>query len=374
MRLIPLICTMLFLSSCMAVAGVASRPQVQVAQQPTQDDEAAKREAQRVLEFEKAERERAEQDRLESEKQASDKDSKGDQAPEEPMQHGFLYIETSLGKIEIALESEAAPKTVANIQRYVDDGFYDGTVFHRVIADFMIQGGGFAADPVSKRFIEKKTYAPIKNEGDNGFRNVRGSVAMARTSKPDSATSQFYINIIDNPHLDAKDGNPGYCVFGQVVRGMDVVDKIAAVQTTRGNWPVTPIIIKSVHMPKGPVQVPTEDSGGPQRPAPVMEEKPAEKPAERTEKTAEPETATVNYFAEVTSFAKGSPSVINVNAGSDAGIQKGDQLLVKQGGKTICTASVTRVAKTKAIAEITNDDWQDGVQVDIKIGDEVDLK
>jgi len=138
-----------------------------------------------------------------------------------------VLMQTSLGDITLELDADKAPKTVANFLAYVDDGFYDGTIFHRVIGDFMIQGGGLQPD------MEKKaTRAPVENEAKNGLKNLRGSIAMARTNDPHSATAQFFINHKDNPNLDypSFDGW-GYAVFGRVVDGMDVVDAIAAVPT-----------------------------------------------------------------------------------------------------------------------------------------------
>lgn len=147
-----------------------------------------------------------------------------------------VQLETSKGVIIMELEEEKAPKTVANFLSYVRSGFYAGTVFHRVIPDFMIQGGGFTAD-----LARKTTGAPIPNEAANGLKNVRGTVAMARTAEVDSATSQFFINLRDNPHLDHRGASPrefGYCVFGRVVQGMEVVDAIAAIPTgARGPLP-----------------------------------------------------------------------------------------------------------------------------------------
>ncbi len=162
-----------------------------------------------------------------------------------------VVLDTSMGKIKIELNKEKAPITVKNFLSYVDKKFYDGTIFHRVIKDFMVQGGGM--EPGMK---EKKTGAPIKNESDNGVSNKRGTVAMARTPKPDSATAQFFINVKDNEFLDrakARDG-VGYCVFGKVIEGMDVVDKIRPVKTTtkgdHGDVPVEDIVIKSVRLEK----------------------------------------------------------------------------------------------------------------------------
>jgi cyclophilin family peptidyl-prolyl cis-trans isomerase len=158
-----------------------------------------------------------------------------------------VVMDTSLGAVTIELDGDKAPVTVANFLGYVDDKFYDGTVFHRVIPDFMIQGGGFA---VGMR--QKPTKASIKNESTNGLANKRGTLAMARTNNPDSATAQFFINVKDNDFLDrAKAGDKvGYCVFGKVTAGMDVVDKIKAVKTgSRGGFqdvPAQDVVINSI--------------------------------------------------------------------------------------------------------------------------------
>jgi peptidyl-prolyl cis-trans isomerase A (cyclophilin A) len=156
-----------------------------------------------------------------------------------------VRLDTSMGEIVIELDAAKAPKSVANFLEYVNAGHYDGTIFHRVIPNFMIQGGGF--DPEMK---QKPTRAPIPLESKNGLTNVRGSVAMARTNVPDSATAQFFINLKDNAFLDSAnmpDGT-GYAVFGKVVSGMDVVDKIWAVPTgNKGpyqNVPVSPVLIR----------------------------------------------------------------------------------------------------------------------------------
>ncbi len=156
-----------------------------------------------------------------------------------------VKLDTSLGEIVIELDAAKAPRSVANFLEYVKAGHYNGTVFHRVIPNFMIQGGGFDAD-----MNQKPTRAPIPLESKNGLKNVRGSVAMARTSVPDSATAQFFINLKDNAFLDSAntpDGT-GYAVFGKVVSGMEVVDKIWAVPTANKgpyqNVPVTPVIIR----------------------------------------------------------------------------------------------------------------------------------
>lgn len=154
-----------------------------------------------------------------------------------------VVFTTSLGAFTVELAPEAAPKTVANFLAYVQAGQYKGTIFHRVIGKFMIQGGGFTANGV-----EKPTRAPIPNEAQQalakGLKNVRGTLAMARTPDPHSATAQFFVNVVDNPFLDypGQDGW-GYCVFGKVVQGMDTVDKIRDVKTGAGDVPVEPVVI-----------------------------------------------------------------------------------------------------------------------------------
>ncbi len=157
-----------------------------------------------------------------------------------------VVLDTSMGAIKIELFEQKAPITVKNFLQYVDDKFYDGVIFHRVIPDFMIQGGGMEAG-----LKEKKTRAPIKNEAGNGISNERGTIAMARTSEPDSASAQFFINLKNNTFLDRAnaDDKVGYAVFGRVLEGMEVVDKIARVETgTRGGHkavPVQDVVIKS---------------------------------------------------------------------------------------------------------------------------------
>jgi cyclophilin family peptidyl-prolyl cis-trans isomerase len=166
-------------------------------------------------------------------------------------------METSMGTIKIQLDDGHAPITVKNFLDYVDDKHYDGTIFHRVIESFMIQGGGFKPELKNANNIdaikasEKKTRAPIKNEAPNGLSNTRGTIAMARTNDPDSATAQFFINVEDNSRLD----QPRYCVFGKVIEGMDVVDKIRKVKTksliiqgqrAMSDIPVEDVVIKSV--------------------------------------------------------------------------------------------------------------------------------
>ena len=156
-----------------------------------------------------------------------------------------VRMETSMGDIVIELNREKAPLTVNNFLRYVDDGFYDNTLFHRVIADFVIQGGGLDVD-----FNPKETRPPIKNESDNGLKNDRGTIAMARQTALDSATSQFFINVVDNDSLNATNGANGYAVFGRVVEGMDVVDRISQVETGsregRNDVPVEDVILERV--------------------------------------------------------------------------------------------------------------------------------
>ena len=162
-----------------------------------------------------------------------------------------VKLATSLGDIVLELDPAKAPKTVENFLQYVKDKHYDGTVFHRVIDGFMIQGGGFTSE-----LQEKSTRAPIPLEASNGLKNDRGTIAMARTSNPNSATAQFFINVKDNAFLDADrspDGN-GYAVFGKVVSGMDVVDRIRNVPTTtKGPYedvPVTPVVINKATLEK----------------------------------------------------------------------------------------------------------------------------
>lgn len=153
-----------------------------------------------------------------------------------------VVLNTSDGQITIELYEDLAPETTANFLEYVEAGFYDGTIFHRVIPGFMIQGGGFTAT-----LDEKPTFEAIPNESDNGLANRRGTVAMARTDDPDSATSQFFINLTDNAFLNASGDTPGYTVFGRVTSGMEVVDGIAQVQTAsdgpHDDVPVNPILI-----------------------------------------------------------------------------------------------------------------------------------
>jgi cyclophilin family peptidyl-prolyl cis-trans isomerase len=158
-------------------------------------------------------------------------------------QNPVVVMETSKGTVKIELYPDKAPTTVKNFLQYVDDKFYDNTVFHRVIDGFMIQGGGKEAGG-----NEKETRAPIKNESaSNGLSNVRGTIAMARTNDPDSATAQFHINVVDNSrNLDARPGRAGYTVFGKVIDGMDVVDRISKVKTNTRDVPTEDVIIKSI--------------------------------------------------------------------------------------------------------------------------------
>ena len=165
-----------------------------------------------------------------------------------------VVLETTAGEIVLELDPARAPQTVENFLAYVEAGFYDGTIFHRVIPGFMVQGGGFTPD-----MQQKATRSPVKNEATNGLLNRRGTIAMARTSNPHSATAQFFINLADNAPLDqaaARPGDFGYTVFGHVVSGMDAVDTIARVATgNRGphqNVPVEPVVIRSARVVGAP--------------------------------------------------------------------------------------------------------------------------
>lgn len=165
-------------------------------------------------------------------------------AEEKVPAHPHIRIETSEGAFVLELEGKRAPITVRNFLSLVDSGHFDGTIFHRVIADFMIQGGGYAPN-----FSDKETDETIPNESGNGMSNTYGSIAMARTGDPHSAAAQFFINVADNSRLDPSPTSWGYAVFGYVIEGMDVVDKIAAVQTGPGgkfkkDVPLVPIVIK----------------------------------------------------------------------------------------------------------------------------------
>jgi len=160
----------------------------------------------------------------------------------------MITLKTNFGDIRIELDEEKAPRTCANFRQYVEDGFYDGTIFHRVIDGFMIQGGGFQPG-----MIEKPTREPIENEAANGLSNRAGTIAMARTMEPHSATAQFFINVSDNTFLDypGQDGW-GYCVFGRVTEGLDVVEKIKGVDTTtrvfHQDVPVEDVVIESARV------------------------------------------------------------------------------------------------------------------------------
>ena len=157
----------------------------------------------------------------------------------------MIRFETTLGEFAVELFEKEAPVTVANFLKYIDDGFFDGTIFHRIVPGFVIQGGGFTED-----MSQKRTNPTIKNEADNGLKNERGTLSMARTNDINSATSQFFVNLKDNVALDNSRGNFGYAVFARVTDGMDVIDKIAAVETGRrrgfDDVPVDAVIMKSV--------------------------------------------------------------------------------------------------------------------------------
>ena len=172
--------------------------------------------------------------------------------PAKPEPNPVVLVKTAMGDIKIRLLRDKAPLTVANFLAYVDDRFYDGTIFDRVVDSRLIQGGAYNPD-----FTKKQTKPPIKNEAENGLSNKRGTIAMARTNIVDSATSQFFINVVDNPYYDHRSPREfGYAVFGQVIEGMDVVDKIAAVKTgPRGplpaDCPLQPIGVVSVRRAEG---------------------------------------------------------------------------------------------------------------------------
>ncbi|WP_100657455.1 peptidylprolyl isomerase [Alteromonas flava] len=160
----------------------------------------------------------------------------------------MVILHTNYGDITLKLFAEDAPKTVANFMQYVESGFYEGTLFHRVIKNFMIQGGGFDAE-----MQQKDSGEPIENEANNGKKNLRGTIAMARTNDPHSASAQFFINLVDNDFLDFRNETVngwGYCVFGEVVAGMDVVDTIAEAKTRIDGYhadvPISPYVIESV--------------------------------------------------------------------------------------------------------------------------------
>jgi cyclophilin family peptidyl-prolyl cis-trans isomerase len=159
----------------------------------------------------------------------------------------YVVMKTNKGDVVMELDHKMAPKSVENFMSYVNENYYDGTIFHRVISGFMIQGGGFTSD-----MKQKPTKAPIVNEGKNGLPNSRGTLAMARTNDPNSATSQFFINTVDNQFLNASGRNPGYAVFGKVIDGMDVVDVIRNGKTKPGDVPVETIEIISIRPLPGP--------------------------------------------------------------------------------------------------------------------------
>ncbi len=167
----------------------------------------------------------------------------------EPEMTEIAVLETTKGNIEIELNRAKAPITVANFVTYVNEGFYNGTIFHRVMDGFMVQGGGFTTEGE-----EKDTHAAIKLESNNGLKNTVGTIAMARTNSPNSATSQFFINVADNSFLDFSSGNAGYAVFGKVISGMDTVNKIKAVETSSNegydDWPAENVVITGAYMKK----------------------------------------------------------------------------------------------------------------------------
>jgi cyclophilin family peptidyl-prolyl cis-trans isomerase len=193
----------------------------------------------------------------------SDKDSTPARTKEQPVAQSpsvkadpQVIIETSMGTMKAELWPDRSPKTVANFLEYVEAGYYDGLVFHRVIPGFMIQGGGFSPD-----MRQKPARGPIVNEARSDVKNARGTLAMARTNDVNSATAQFFINVVDNAFLDHRDNTPrgfGYCVFGKVTEGMDVADKIVATPTTTvagyPDVPAEPIVIKSIRLASAPAK------------------------------------------------------------------------------------------------------------------------
>lgn len=165
----------------------------------------------------------------------------------------MVRFETSHGGFTVELYEEDAPLTVANFLRYVDDGFFDGTIFHRIVPGFVIQGGGLTAD-----FAQKKTHPPVRNEAANGVLNERGTLSMARTDEVHSATSQFFVNLANNDFLDQRPGQYGYAVFGRIADGMPVIDQIAAVRTGRRKGytdaPMEDVIITSARRMPAPAK------------------------------------------------------------------------------------------------------------------------
>lgn len=172
--------------------------------------------------------------------QADEQSDDNDSLPE-------VRVSTTEGAFTVRLRPDIAPLTVANFLEYVEEGYYDGTVFHRVIPGFMVQGGGF-----DQNLNRKTTGDPVPNESRQTAMNLRGTLAMARTQDPDSATAQFFVNLVDNPHLDATKSRPGYAVFGTITEGISVIDAIAKVQTTHAKGmsdvPVEPVIIESISL------------------------------------------------------------------------------------------------------------------------------
>lgn len=157
----------------------------------------------------------------------------------------YALIQTSMGNIELELYAKRTPKTVENFVAYAESGFYSDTLFHRVIPNFMVQGGGF-----DKNFAKKATREPVRNEANAFIPNLRGTISMARTNDPDSATSQFFINVVDNASLNKTSASAGYAVFGKVIKGLDVTNKLSKVKTKREGYmadiPVIPVVIQKV--------------------------------------------------------------------------------------------------------------------------------
>lgn len=224
--------TVLVLSGCSQDEAPKSEPQTQADTSETSSDtDSTDADAQAPKDDDTSDTETAEQP-------ASD-----DDAVENKGGNPVVIIKTSKGDIKVELDRENAPISVDNFLSYVEDGYYDGTIFHRVIDNFMVQGGGFTAD-----MQQKPTKAPIKNEADNGLKNDRGTIAMARTGVVDSATSQFFINHVNNDFLNHGKRDFGYAVFGTVVEGIEVVDAIAEVSTGPGDIPNEQVVIETVEI------------------------------------------------------------------------------------------------------------------------------
>ncbi|MBF0460721.1 MAG: peptidylprolyl isomerase [Magnetococcales bacterium] len=243
----------------------------------------------------------------------------------------MVVLTTSFGDITLELEAEKAPGTVQNFLDYVDAHFYDGTIFHRVIKGFMIQGGGFTPN-----MQQKTTRSPIRNEADNGLKNARGTIAMARTAAKDSATAQFFINVVNNAFLDHGSRDFGYAVFGKVVQGMEVVDRIAAVRTGGGDIPTEPVLIQTARRLA--------------RPEPQTMTEPPTSPAQET--VADAQTAETPVLATTQTLDDSSitetPSLTETQNQENAPITESPALLETQ------NQDDTPVTETPTLAETQN--------------------